>query len=501
MYKTIILLLFVGVFCQVPLLAQTQRLSLQQQKEDFAIFKGALQEGHAGLYYFIDKNSFQKKCDSIENTFTENASIESFYLRLRYLIASLRHGHSGVSLPNKGNVNYRMAVLETQKLYLPFELLIANNQLIIKEDCSKEQLFPRYAILKSIGNQTSQQLIQKMLAYMPADGINETFKTYSLSQYFYFHFLYNLLYPNQNGVKIEIEKSQTHYYIELLTPKTVDSIYYAKNGKSISQYGTQLAYKANLPNKSAYIKIGTFYKGLIEQFGQNYEAFLANTFEDIAKQKTKNVIVDLRNNEGGGDGYENILLQYLAAYKSAEKTVISVPAKQFKYTQYTVDITDDIKGFIDNPSEFLQNDSSLFIKEKYVDLMIEGRDAVAKHPYTGKLIILTNGGSFSASTTVIAALYQQRQTTQREVVFVGEENGGDIYAVASCSGQGYPVKLPASSIRIDMPFFCFGTLNTKYPKKKLPDYKVFDSPESLSKGADKVLDAAIKLSAKTTSKR
>lgn len=501
MYKKMILLFILGAFfSQKPLKAQTQRLSVKQQKEEFAIFRGALQEGHAGLYYFIDKNSFQQKCDSIQNSFTENASIESFYLQLRYLIASLRHGHSGVSLPTKGNVNYKMAVLENQKLYLPFELLIVNNQLIIREDCSKEQLFPRFAVIKSIGNQTSQQLIKKMLPYMPADGVNETFKIYSLYNYFYFHFLYNLLNPDQSGVKIEIQNSKTHYYVELLSPKKIDSIYLAKNGKSISQYGQQLSYEANLPNKTAYVKIGTFYKGLIEQFGQKYEAFLATTFEDIAKQATQNLIIDLRNNEGGGDGYDNMLLQYLAAQNRPQKEVISVPSKQFKYTQYTIDLSDDIKGFIENPSEFLQDDSSLFIKQKYVDLMTEGNNANAKHPYSGKLIVLTNGGSFSASNSIIAALYKQRQNTKREILFIGEENGGDIYANTSCAGQGYPVKLPVTSIRIDMPFLCFGELSTNYPIKKLPDYEVFDSVKSLSKGVDNVLNAAVKLCSKKNSK-
>ena len=76
--------------------AQKPVLTLEQQFEDLEIFKGGLQEGHSGLYFYIDKTTFEEKCDSIKKTFLQNASIESYYLKLRYLITLLRHGHTRV---------------------------------------------------------------------------------------------------------------------------------------------------------------------------------------------------------------------------------------------------------------------------------------------------------------------------------------------------------------------------------------------------------------------
>lgn len=66
--------------------AQLTTLTVAKQTEDFTIFRGALQEGHAGLHYFIEKKVFDRKCDSIQQTFGENASVASYYLKLRYLI-------------------------------------------------------------------------------------------------------------------------------------------------------------------------------------------------------------------------------------------------------------------------------------------------------------------------------------------------------------------------------------------------------------------------------
>ena len=472
--------------------AQSSILTIQQQNEDFNIFKGGLQEGHSGLYYYIDKRTFEKECDSIQKTFKEGATIEDYYLKLRFVVTSLHHGHTRIFLPTNGNVNYKMSVLDSTKLYLPYEFLIVNNQLIIKEDCSKEQVIPRLSIVKSINDISSKVLIKKMLPYIPADGINKTFKYYSLYNYFYFHYLFNLFYPNKKGVKVEIENNSTHFYIELLKPKAIDEIYFAKNKKNISKYGKQLLYKSNLSNQTAYLKVGSFYKGLIEQFGQRYETFLDSAFTDIKSRGLQNLILDLRNNEGGGDGYENILLSYLIDTMKKSKGIIKVPGRKFNYTKYAINLSDDIKGFIENPAEFLRDDTTLYIKDKYVEMMTGGNISLRNNQFSGKIIVLTNGGSFSAANTVIENLYQHRKTTNRKILFVGEENGGDIFTGTECAGQSYIIKLPNSGINVDMPFLCFGEFKKDYPKKRLPDYEVFDTIADLKSNNDNVLNFAIK---------
>jgi Peptidase family S41 len=493
MFKIPVLLFLFCLAASLKVNAQSSALTATQQNEDFEIFTGGLQEGHSGLYYYIDKPAFEKLCDSIKKTFQEGATIEDYYLKLRFIITSLHHGHTRISLPTHGNVNYKMAVLDSTKLYLPYEFLIVNKQLLIKKDCSKEQLIPEFSVVKSINNVTSKVLVQKMLSYMPADGINQTFKYYSLCNYFYFHFLFNLFYPGKKGIKLELENNKTHFYTELLKPRVIDSIYFARNKKSISGYDKQLDYKSNLPNRSAYLKIASFYKGLIENFGQKYEPFIDSAFSSIRSENIRNLILDLRNNEGGGDGYDNMLLSYLMDTLITGKGVIKVPGREFRYNKYAVNLTDDIKGFIENPSEFLRDDSTLYIKDSYVEMMTEGNINPPGNKFKGRIIVLINGGSFSAANAVIGHLYKYRKNLKRQILFVGEENGGDIYSSSGCAGQGYIIKLPNSSIQVDMPFLCFGEFKKEYPKKRLPDYQIFDKITDLKAGRDHVLDFAIKI--------
>ncbi len=491
MIKTLAFSIFMAFSVTSSVAAQPSLLSVKQQFDDFTIFKAGLNEGHSGLYYFISKATFINKCDSIQSTFKDGISVEDYYLKLRYLITSLNHGHTRISLPNNGNLNYKMAVLDTTKLYLPFELLIVNKQLIIKEDCSREQLFPKYSVVKSINNVSSKLLLEKMISYIPADGINQSFKYYTLYNYFYFNYLFNLFYPNKQGIKIELEKDKSHYYIQLLKAKAIDSIYSVKNNKSISLYGKQLDYKSEMPNQTAYLRISSFYKGLIENFGQNYAQFLDSTFSDIKLKNTKNLILDLRNNEGGGDGYDFLLLSFLINTQ-INSDVVTVPGRTFNLTKYSPNLSDEFKAYIENPNEFLENESSLVLKEKYTGQIIF---PVANNGFAGTILVLTNGGTFSASTNVIKRLFNFRQKSKNKILFIGEENGGDIFSNTECAGQGYTIKLPNSFIQIDMPLLCFGELKKKYPKKRLPDFEVFSTIDDLKNNKDNILYFATKLTA------
>ncbi len=492
MLKNVTLLFLFVLVVILKAVGQSTKLSVKQQTEDFTIFKGALQEGHAGIYYFIDKATFEAKCDSIKGTFVEGESIENFYLKLRYLITLLNHGHSRISLPTKGNVNYKMAVLDSTRLYLPLEFLIINKQLVIKEDCSKEQIFPKYSVIERINNVNANELIEKMAKYIPADGINQTFKYYNLYNYFYFHHLFNLFYPDKKGVSIvlanESKRNFTEYYVELLKAKDIADHYLKKAKRNISQFDKQLEYKSNLSGQTAYLKVGSFYKGLIEQFGQKYEPFLDSTFADIKSKKIKNLIIDIRNNEGGGDGYDFLLLSYLINTPITPEKVTTA-GRQFNFKKYLINLSDEVKAYLENPNEFLQNDTSLLLKDKYIGQVIF---QTSKNYFDGKVIILTNGGTFSASTNLISRLYNYRQTSTNKIFFIGEENGGDIYANTACAGQGYLIKLPNALVEIDMPALCFGLLKKDYPKKRLPDFEVFDKITDLKANKDSVLDFAIR---------
>ena len=478
------------VFVLSNLQAQPLALTVAKQTEDFVIFKGALQEGHAGLYYFIDKNAFGKKCDSVRQTFTANASVESYYLKLRYLITLLHHGHTRINLPDERTPNYKMGVLNKDKSYLPLQLIILNEKLYVLGDCSDEQSIKKGDQIEQINGVSAQRLMNSMLPYIPADGINQTFKYYNLYNYYYFHFLHNLFYPSANQYVLQLAGQVKPVTIKAKQPADMEKTYVALNQKSLSHFEKQLQYKPTIATSTAYLKVGSFYKGFIETFNQHYEPFLDSAFADMHKQHTKNLILDIRDNEGGGDSYDHILFTHISAKPFLSIGPDKVAGRTFRYARYAVNLSDDVKAFLENPDEFLRDDSTLLLKQQYAGGQVLFQPS--KHLFTGNLYVLTNGGTFSAATNFVQYLYTYRRTTSQPIVFVGEENGGDIYSNVLCAGQGYTVKLPNSSVTVDMPALSQGTLNKIYPAKRLPDYPVAERIDDVIQGKDGVVQFVVR---------
>ncbi len=469
--------------------AQSASLTLAQQQEEFTIFRGGLEEGHNGLYYFISRQAFARQCDSVRKTFIKGASIDVFYLKLRYLSALLCHGHTRVNLPGGQPVNFYMAVLKPDRLYLSLQLILINNSLYVLQDCSAEQKVKRGAEIIRINGKQVKALLDTMRRYLSADGRNQTFKQYQLYNYYYFHFLYNLLYPTETAFDVIMAGNKTPLRIAGQTPAAMARNYEAKTGKPIGHFEKQLAYNSMMAPATAYLKVGSFYRGFIESQGQRYEPFLDSVFKDLQQRGAKNLILDIRNNEGGGDGYNQLLFAYLGGKPLHVAGDSRVASRKFAYTNYLVDVSDEAKAFLANPSAFLI-DSSLVLKPEFQnsDLPLQLTAPVFK----GRLYVLMNGGTFSAANNLVSDLYFHRNSTGRAVVFIGEENGGDVYSGVLCAGQSFKIQLPHSGIQIDMPFLCNGELNTVYPTKRLPDFIVSNSIQDVMQERDAVVEFAIK---------
>lgn len=493
-------LFFVTFFlCTPKSYSQDSTLTKDELLRDYDIFIVGLKDGHGGMYYSINSSDFNFKADSIRSTINVNTSNEAFYLKLRFLLTLLCHGHSRINLPNPKPINFKMAILDSNKLYLPIVIRIINENIYIQEDCSVEQNIVQGTQIQAINGHPIKQLISAMQKYMPAEGVNVSFKNYNLSNYYYFHFLYSLLFPSEKSFKISFVGKVNTSIVCARKPNEIAATYFEKNKKGISDFTKPLQYK-QLDANYAYIKVGSFYKGFIEYQGQKYQSFLDSTFSDIRLKGKKQVIIDLRDNEGGGDNYAEIFLSYLLPNGILIEGMNRIAGRNFTSKPYTINLSDDIKMIMDNPSEFLENDTSLFLKDKYVKMMDNAGTILpsSKNQFKGDIYVLINGGTFSASDIVVSGLYKNRKQTGRKIVFVGEENGGDIFRNASCSGQSYTLQLPNSKIIVDIPFLCKGILNSLYPPKRLPDIRISDNIGYVIKGKDYLLHQVIKQMGKKT---
>lgn len=234
----------------------------------------------------------------------------------------------------------------------------------------------------------------------------------------------------------------------------------------------------------AYLRISSFLGWHRKRFKQDYDRLFDSVFTALKAGRTQNLILDLRNNEGG-DGTGEKLLTYLLTkpyqlYASAELKFVGYPA--------VVDYLSDDKQDVFFPDSMVERTpAGLYqFKKAYMPLPGGEQQPNSDH-YAGKLYVLINGASGSMATVVASFLKGNERG-----VFIGEESGGAMEGATA--RYGATLVLPNSKIVVHV-----GLLKTvravAFTKGRgvEPDYKVTPKIDDLLKGTDTELNFVLSL--------
>lgn len=490
----IIVLIFVfGQYIYAQNSQPLKILTLAQQQEDFKIFRGSLNEIHVGLNWFISEKELNDSFDKTYDSLTENARAEDYYLKLRRIMASVRHGHNGVDFPQEYGANYRLALLEKDKKFFPFAIRILDNRVFIAVNTSANEKLTAGTEIISINGEAVKSIIEKQLPLMFSNGQNETFKIGRLENYYQFHYLYNLMNGGVERFKIEAipyksKKKQT-FEIDGELPQTISERYEKITGKAISKYTNPLQYRLlDDKNKIAYVKLGSFYSGL----AKDYKQFLDKTFTEIKASGIKHLIVDVRQNEGGGEGFWQMAYVYTTGNSLMEGDgLLSLRGDKFSYLKYVENPSPELSAFVNNPYDVIDKmaDGRFRLKPQF-----KSQDDAVNYPappnaFAGKLYVLADGMTFSAGTAYVSTVRYELRKQNRFVKFIGEEPGDDFNAGVGSSGTSATVVLPNSKIKVNIPLLGGGDVPYSNKEKiTIPDYRVLPTAKDLAEGSDAELN-------------
>ena len=441
----------------------------QLQKDvDFAYKK--LKRLHPDLYWYISKEKLDYKFDSLKTTINQPMTSMAFYKKLAPVVNEVRQGHMMV-LPN----TFQLTKEERKALikrgvspFLQIDLEMIDDKLYVIKNKSGDSLIQIGSEVVSINHKNTSDLLRNYEPLFTSDGFNTTYKKHRLAKGI------GSFYSNENGIqdsvayafkwkdsirKVWIKRKPAEKQTaatdsvanqkkarKKMTRAMKDSLIAANRHKSIYGYNPETKmYNRNLTfmesdSSVAVMRINSFSLG-------RYASFYEKSFEEIKNNNTKTLILDLRNNPGGRLKEIAELHSYLTdstvvfADKSEVASKTSMLATEyFKGGGIVIKI---LKG-IGYP--IYLSYTLIKVKKnqegKFLYATSESKPIPPKtNAFPGKVYVLINGGSFSASCILSSNL----KGTKR-AVFVGEETGGTYNGTVA--GRMPLLKLPNSKLTI-----------------------------------------------------
>lgn len=401
----------------------------EELKEDVDYAYAKIKEMHPKLYWYIPKKQLDYKFDSLKQTIDQPLTPLEFYFKLQPVIASIKEGHLSLRIPIKKFTKKELKSLENKKgMFSRFEYYVTGEHLyIIENKDSIENIKPGTEILK-INDVPVPVYLKKYKNLISSDGYNTTFQPYFLKDIF-FNF-YSAEFGFNDTAKIEtLYDKKIKTYILKRAEKSKTDFEKDKEQKKktlerkVNDYvafndSYNRTFKFLAPDSStAYIKV--------KSFSRTYsEKFYKQTFAKIKNAKAKYLIIDIRNNYGGSLDEINNLYSYLAPepftlIKRSQVTSKSSPLKT-NYFRKSNALNYTFKSLL-YPAFLVSQTMSTYKKDSivYYKMKADRETQPQKDAFHGKVFVLINGGSFSASSIIAAKLKNDKLAT-----LVGEETGG-----------------------------------------------------------------------------
>ncbi|AJR04060.1 S41 family peptidase [Siansivirga zeaxanthinifaciens] len=472
--------------------------TVEALRSDIDHLYSQLKKNHPKLYQYISKSDLEFKFDSLKKSINTPLTSRAFYKKLAPVVAQVRQGHIALGSVSKQYKRKELKALNKKKFeFYDLEFDYLNDKLWVTNTRGYDSTLIGSELLK-IEEDSTSNLVKTFKTRFASDGYNKTLYNSYVGKVFarlYFkEFGYKdslkVVFKHADSIfsrtlkRVEKEKKKDTLKtdsLKVIKPKkrtpeerkdnriaNKKKRKYNRNHGFISKYdGYTRTFKFLDTSSTAvgYMKIKSFSNG-------NFKKFYEESFKKLDSAKTKNLIIDLRDNGGGRIAEISYLYGFLTnkKFKLIEESEVTNRLPYFNYLLAN-DMPVSLKVISTLFSPFIVTHNLIKTHKKNGKYYYKLRFAKEQNPhdlnYDEHIYVLINGNSFSASSLLSTHL----KATNR-AVFVGEETGG---AYNGCVAGIYKVyKMPESQLKIRM-----GLMQIETPYKQepdgygiLPDYEV-----------------------------
>ncbi|MCP4631559.1 MAG: hypothetical protein GY855_01440 [candidate division Zixibacteria bacterium] len=277
--------------------SKVDQFGIEVLQEDFKQFRRLLEENHCCLYEYTSKGAFDKLFERQYGLINRPMQWNEFYKILTPLIAKVGCGHTAVWMPDG---YWDMGI---DKMF-PLRIRLIEDYVVVAGSYKDSVGIPVGSIILSINDRPIDDIIKEMKANYSADAFNQNFissqieRRFSLifARRFGFHDKYNIIYA--------LPDRKTRETAELLPA----NISYVRSAVFTNFSHPELTIELIEEKSTAIMTINTFiYYDRVDYF----KGYLDSCFNAIHEKKIKNLILDLRGNDGGDPFCAAPLFSYL----------------------------------------------------------------------------------------------------------------------------------------------------------------------------------------------
>ena len=449
--------------------------SVEELRADLEVLWAVLEEGHGGLDRYTPVDALKKSWEAIRSGLSGPLTEFDLYTRLLPFIAEIKDGHTRLALSSAA-----AAYLDARPIHFPFGLRLLGDRAYISMDLSPDPSVREGAELLAIDGRPFRDILPSLLRLVPADAGIRTARMRRLEQLEAFGRLLALRYGPRDSFRIRVRPFGGREIKEL----TVPGIAAAVLGRLLRERYPAMAelrrnYELSFRGSTAIMTI--------RQFGDDpdktrprFGEFLGGAFRSLEEKQTPGLIIDLRDNGGGFDEYAKHLFAHVMDRPFLYYWALETKKDRYDLFRYT----DETPAAAEELARPLRRNA-----RGWFDVMghpNRGLQAPQKPTFTGRVAILIDGGSFSATGETSSAFHYYKKAA-----FFGEECGAGYYG--NTSGFMVAVTLPHSRLQVRIPL-CRYTMSVEgYPKDRglVPDFPVAPTIEDLVAGRDVVLERAL----------
>lgn len=275
--------------------ADNPSFSQNQVEADLAYLYDALKEAHYNLFAYAGEKEAEAAFRNARASLSKDSLslLEATNLLQRF-VATFRNGHTEIDFPA---ASYRDYAFSGGTLF-PLELAFEEGKSLVRKNYSGNGAIPIGSEVVRINGAPISEILSGIYPQVSAE--RPYFRDARIEMYS-FPRLYWQVYGPQDAFNVQIRTQGSDTTVTLPAVDLIEG-YEMKRDEVLNA-----SLKLEFIGPAAVLNPGNF--GGDEM---KYRQFVDSAFAAIARQGSKHLVIDLRNNPGGNDSFSDYLVSYLA---------------------------------------------------------------------------------------------------------------------------------------------------------------------------------------------